>query len=130
MKSVLFSFVAGACLVATAPVVAHHSFASEFDISRPVTLEGPVTKLEWTNPHAFVFVDVKDDQGKVQNWAVELVGINDLLRLGWGRNKVKIGDVLSIEGYGARNGTNKANATSATLTGTGELLWKSATRPK
>ena len=128
MKSAFFALALSASLVATVPAVAHHSFASEFDIKRAVTLQGPVTKLEWTNPHAFVFIDVKDDQGKVQNWAVELVGINDLLRLGWGRNKVKIGDVLSVEGYGARNGSTKANATSATLTATGELLWKSATR--
>ena|SRR5689334_24955442 len=130
MKSALFLLVASASIVATAPAVAHHSFASEFDVKRAVSLQGPVTKLEWTNPHAFVFVDVKDEKGNVQNWAVELVGINDLLRLGWGRNKVKIGDVVSIEGYGARNGSNKANATSATLTGTGELLWKSSTPPK
>ena len=128
MKIVLSAVVGFASLAAAAGVAAHHSFAAEFDINRPVTLQGTVTKIEWTNPHAWVFVDAKDDKGVAQNWAIELVGINDLLRLGWGRDKVKTGDVISIDGFGAKNGTNTVNAASVSLAN-GELVWASAKSP-
>ena len=128
MKSVFLSFVGAASLLAAVPASSHHSFAAEFDINRPVKLTGTVTKLEWTNPHAWVFVDAKDDKGNVQNWAVELVGINDLLRRGWGRDRVKQGDTINVDGFGAKNGTNTANAASVTLASTGELLWASVPR--
>jgi hypothetical protein len=82
-----------------------------------------------TNPHAWLFIDAKNDDGSVQNWAIELVGINDLLRLGWGRDKVKAGDVIAVDGFGARNGTNIANAASVTLASSGELLWASVPKP-
>jgi hypothetical protein len=128
MKLVLLVVVGVAWLLAAAPAAPHHAFAAEFDINRPVALTGTVTKIEWTNPHAWLFVDTKNDNGSVQNWAIELVGINDLLRLGWGRDKVKAGDVINIDGFGARNGTNTANAASVTLVSTGELLWASVAR--
>lgn len=125
MKSLLLSCLAAICLLTAAPAAPHHAFASEFDINKPVSLSGPVTRMEWTNPHAWLFVENTRDDGTVEEWAVELVGINDLLRLGWGRSRVQEGDVLSIQGYGARNGTNTANAASVTITETGELLWES-----
>jgi hypothetical protein len=125
MKGVLPVVVGVASLLAAAAAVAHHSFAAEFDVNRPIKLTGTVTKIEWTNPHAWVFVDAKDDKGSTQNWAIELVGINDLLRLGWGRDKVKTGDVISIDGFGAKNGTNTVNAASVSLAN-GELVWASA----
>ena len=128
MKSVFLSFVGAASLLAAVPALSHHSFAAEFDINRPVKLTGTVTKIEWTNPHAWLFIDTKNDNGSVQNWAIELVGINDLLRLGWGRDKVKAGDVINVDGFGAKNGTNTANAASVTLASTGELLWASVPR--
>jgi hypothetical protein len=128
MKTVLLSFIGAASLLAAVPAESHHSFAAEFDINRPVKLMGTVTKIEWTNPHAWIFVDSKDDNGKVQSWAVELVGINDLLRRGWGRDRVKQGDVVNVDGFGAKNGTNTANAASVTLASTGELLWASVPR--
>ena len=128
MKSLFSGFVSAAWLLAAVPAESHHSFAAEFDINRPVKLNGAVTKLEWTNPHAWIFVDVKDDKGNVQNWAVELVGINDLLRRGWGRDRVRTGDVINVDGFGAKNGTNTANAASVTLASTGELLWASVPR--
>ena len=128
MKTVLLGFIGAAALLAAVPALSHHSFAAEFDVNRPVKLTGTVTKLEWTNPHAWIFVDAKDDSGMVQNWAVELVGINDLLRRGWGRDRVKQGDIINVDGFGAKNGTNTANAASVTLGSTGELLW--ATIPR
>jgi hypothetical protein len=127
MKIVLSAVVGIASLVAAAAAVAHHSFAAEFDINRPIKLQGTVTKIEWTNPHAWVFVDAKDDKGSMQNWAVELVGINDLLRLGWGRDRVKMGDVIDVDGFGAKNGTNTLNAAKVSLAN-GEVVWESVRR--
>ena len=128
MKKLLFGFVGAAWFLAAIPASAHHSFAAEFDINRPVKLTGPVTRLQWTNPHAWVFMDSKDPSGNVQHWKVELVGINDLLRRGWGRDRVKEGDVIDVQGYGAKDGTNTANAASVSLASTGELLWASVKR--
>jgi hypothetical protein len=128
VRSVLFGFVGALALLAALPAAAHHSFAAEFDINRPVKLHGTVTRLEWTNPHAWVFIDAKDDSGKVQSWAVELVGINDLLRRGWGRGRVKESDVIDVDGFAAKNGTNTANAKSVSLASSGELLWASVPR--
>ena len=128
MKALLLSFIVGASLVAAIPAESHHSFAAEFDINRPVKLTGAVTKLEWTNPHAWVFIDAKDDKGNVQNWAVELVGINDLMRRGWARGRVNMGDVIDVDGYGSKNGMNIANAATVKLASTGELLWASVPR--
>ena len=128
MKSALLAFVGAASLLAAAPAVSHHSFAAEFDVNRPVKLTGAVTRIEMTNPHAWLFIDVKNDNGSVQAWAIELVGINDLLRLGWGRDKVKTGDVIAVDGFGAKNGTNIANAASVSLASTGELLWASVVK--
>ena len=128
MKGVFPVVVGVASLLAAAAAGAHHSFAAEFDVNRPIKLTGTVAKIEWTNPHAWVFVDAKDDKGVAQNWAIELVGINDLLRLGWGRDKVKTGDVISIDGFGAKNGTNTVNAASVSLAN-GELVWASQKSP-
>ena len=127
MKSAFVGLVGVAGLLAAAPAVSHHSFAAEFDINRPVKFTGTVTRIEMTNPHAWLFIDVKNDNGSVQAWAIELVGINDLLRLGWGRDKVKAGDVISVDGFAAKNGTNTANAASVSLAN-GVLLWASTPR--
>jgi hypothetical protein len=115
-------------LLAATSASSHHSFAAEFDINRPVKLTGTVSKLEWTNPHAWIFVEAKNESGAAQTWAVELVGINDLLRRGWGRDRVKQGDIINVDGFGAKNGTNTLNAASVTMANTGELVW--ATTPK
>jgi len=128
MKALFSGAVVVAWLLTVTSASAHHSFAAEFDINRPVKLTGTVTKLEWTNPHAWVFIDAKDDKGTAQSWAIELVGINDLLRLGWGRNRVKTGDVINVDGFGAKNGTNTVNAVSVSLAN-GELVWASQKPP-
>ena len=130
MKRALLGLAGAAALLAARPAASHHAFSAEFDINRPIKLTGAVTKIEWTNPHAWVFVDAKDDKGATQNYAVELVGINDLLRLGWGRNKVKTGDVIVVDGFGAKNGTNPVNAVSVSLASTGELVWASQKPPQ
>lgn len=130
MKTLLLTFASAACLFVSAPAQPHHAFAAEFDINQPVTLTGSVTGMEWTNPHAWLFMEAEDSAGKVQSWSVELVGINDLLRLGWGRNRLKEGDLISVAGYRARNGTNTVNAASVAITGSGELLWESAAKSR
>ncbi len=128
MKTLSLVVAGVATLLAAAPAVSHHSFAAEFDVNRPVKLTGTVTRIEWTNPHAWLFIDTKNDNGSVTNWGIELVGINDLLRLGWGRDKVKAGDVINVDGFGTKNGTNIANAASVSLASTGELLWASVAK--
>jgi hypothetical protein len=102
---------------------AHHSFAAEFDITKPVTLVGNVTKIEWTNPHTYLFIDVKDPQtGAVTNWEIELGSPNGLTRLGWTRTMLKAGDSVTIEGSMGRNKPNLANARSVVMTATGRKL--------
>ena len=126
MRSVSAVLVGVTWLLAAVPAAPHHSFAAEFDITRPITLTGTVTRIEWTNPHAWLFVDSNDDDGNVQSWAIELLGINSLLRRGWTRDRVKAGDAVNVEGFGARDGTNTGNASTVTMANTGELLWESS----
>jgi hypothetical protein len=102
--------VALSVLVMSASASAHHSFSSEYDASKPVTLNGVVTKVEWMNPHVYFYVNVKDDTGKVNNWALEMGAPSGLQRQGWTRNTLQVGDTVKVEGSAARNGTKLANA--------------------
>jgi hypothetical protein len=116
MRPRLGLWLAGIALVAlSAPVAAHHSFAAEYDASKPVTLKGTVTRVEWTNPHARFYVDVKEDNGTVTNWNLELASPNVLSRQGWTRNSLKFGDLITVEGSMAKDGAKMANAKTVVL---------------
>jgi hypothetical protein len=116
MKAKLAVAVAGiGLMVASAPVIAHHSFAAEYDASKPITLKGAVTKIEWTNPHARFYMDVKDDKGTVTNWNLELASPNVLTRQGWTRKSLDVGDQITVEGSLAKDGSKMANARIVTL---------------
>lgn len=115
------ALILGAYASATA---GHHSFAAEFDSSKPVTLTGKVTKVEWTNPHAFFYIDVKDEKtSEVFNWAAELNSPNSLMRLGWTRDSMKVDDVVTVQGSLAKDGSKLLNARSIVLTNTGKRLF-------
>ena len=96
-------------------LVAHHSIAGEFDVTKTVTLTGKVTKIEWTNPHARIYIDVAQPNGTVVNWNVELAAVSALARNGWTRNALKIGDTVTVDGLHARSGAPIANARSVVL---------------
>src|SRR5215831_19835723 len=118
---ILAMAVLGVALVA-APLMAHHSFAAEYDNKKPVKLTGTITKIDWMNPHVYFFMDVEDEGGKVTNWGFEMGPPNLLQRAGWTKNTMKIGDVVVVEGTLAKDGTNQGNARTVTMAGTGKRL--------
>jgi hypothetical protein len=115
--SFIFAVVVAALLssLSASTVLAHHSFAAQYDRSKPATLNGPVTKIDWINPHARFFMDVKDSTGKVVNWEVELAAPAMLLRRGWTRTAMKVGEPVTVNGSLAKDGSNLLNATTVTL---------------
>src|SRR6188474_270238 len=114
-RSAMFAGVAAAALLATAPLVAHHSFAAEYDRSRTITVTGSVTRLEWTNPHARLYVMGTDETGKMQEWDFELGPPNGLMRNGWRRDSLKAGLKVVVEGFRSKTSTVVANARSVKL---------------
>lgn len=115
-------------LLTSIPVLAHHSFAAEFDASKPLKLTGTVTRLEWTNPHTWFFIDVKGEDGKITNWGFEMGSPNGLMRAGWTRNSMKAGDIVTVEASRAKDGSNNANARSVTLASTGKTLFAASSQ--
>jgi hypothetical protein len=109
-------------LLAALPLAAHHAFAAEFDVSQPVKVKGTVTKVEWVNPHAWLYVDVKDDAGKVVNWHFELGPPNALFRLGWKKDSIPAGTEVSITGFRAKAQEAVANGRSIILPDGRELF--------
>jgi hypothetical protein len=111
-------------LAGVSGVRAHHSFSAEFDASKTFKFTGPVTKVEWMNPHTFFYIDVKDEKtGKVTNWAMEMGSPNGLMRNGWTRNSMKVGDMVTVEGSMAKDGSPTGNARTVVLAKTGQRLF-------
>jgi hypothetical protein len=122
---VLLSITCG-LLLAAVPALSHHAFSAEFDIKQPIKLTGTVTKIEWQNPHTWFYIDVKNDSGNIINWGMEMGSPNLLMRAGWSRNSMKIGDVVSVEGFRSKSVNSLGNAQVVTLASTGQRLFASS----
>jgi hypothetical protein len=112
--------IAAACMFAAFPCAAHHSLAADYDASKPVLLRGVVTRVDWMNPHVRFSMDVRDESGKVTNWQFELGSPNNLMRSGWNRNSLQMGEEITVKGCRAKDNANQGNATS---------IWMSDGRP-
>ena len=129
MKVKIAAFSAFIGLVLSAPaVVAHHSFAAEFDANKALTLNRIVTKIDWSNPHTYFYMDVTDANGKVVNWGMEMGSPNGLMRQGWTRNTLHVGDEVTVEGSQAKDGANVGNARVVTLAATGKRLFAASSQ--
>ena len=115
MRRRLAILMLGVALAAAAPVLAHHSVTGEYDPDKPVSLKGVVTKVEWTNPHARIYLDVAEPNGTVTNWNLELQAVSALVRNGWTRKTINVGDTVTVQGIRARTGIPGANAQAVVL---------------
>jgi Family of unknown function (DUF6152) len=129
MRTQLLAAAGIALWLAVVPVVAHHSFSAEFDAAKPFKLTGVVTKVEWQNPHTLFYLDITNDRTKkVTNWTFEMGSPNGLMRNGWTRNTLKIGDVVTVEGSLARDGSPYGNARSVVLASSGKRLFAASSQ--
>jgi Family of unknown function (DUF6152) len=116
------SILIAGLLLSAMPAAAHHAFATEFDANKPVTMKGIVTKIDWANPHVWFYLNVKTENGAVENWGFEMGGPNSLRTSGWTKDTMKIGDEIIVEGSLAKNGSRNVNAKNVTMASTGKKL--------
>ena len=130
MSSVLHKLLLGTLtlLALSAPVSAHHSFAPEFDASKPITLTGVVTAVEWMNPHVYFYVDVKDENGMITRWGFELGSPSTLIQAGWNRRSLQVGETITVEGLRAKSGLERGRAVTVLLSRTGQRLGTASTQ--
>jgi hypothetical protein len=129
MRTKLAGFAAAIGIILTSgPAIAHHSFAAEFNAQTPLNLSGVVTKIEWMNPHTYFYMDVAGADGAVVNWGMEMGSPNGLMRQGWTRNTLKVGDEITVEGSQAKDGTNVGNARVVVLKATGKRLFAASSQ--
>ncbi len=128
MKRVFAALTGLVAATAVLSAFAHHSFSAEFDGDRPVSLTGTVTEMRWANPHAWIYIDVTDEDGNVVNWALETRGANGLIRRGWRREDLPAGTVLKVEGWQARNGSPTASIATVTFED-GKTLFAGTSNP-
>jgi uncharacterized protein DUF6152 len=126
-KFAAFAAVAG-FILGTASAIAHHSFAAEFDAGQPINLKGTVTKVEWMNPHTYFYIDVAESNGQTVNWGLEMGSPNGLMRSGWTRNTLKVGDVVTVEGSRAKDKAYIGNARVVILAATGKRLFAASSQ--
>ena len=115
MRCKIGAAVCIAALLTVIPLYAHHPFSAEYDTNKPVTMTGTVTKIDWENPHTHIYMDVKGTDGEMQHWTLELANPKKLTNLGWTRDSVKTSDQITVNGWQARDGTNRANLNTVKL---------------